>query len=135
MPRSKLPKRRVEEIRAGGQSKRLLSLWKTGCLNTLSTARAWGAFRPKAACCCIWAFAGKRRKPLGAKYAEVWERAKLRRQDWLENKMVTDGRCANGCMNALKQEKNGGYADRTMPENKPRQLKIVMDGVGKNAAK
>lgn len=70
-----------------------------------------------------------------AKYAEVWERAKLRRQDWLENKMVTDGRCANGCMNALKQEKNGGYADRTMPENKPRQLKIVMDGVGKNAAK
>ena len=38
-------------------------------------------------------------------------------------------------MNALKQEKNGGYADRTVPENKPRQLKIIMDGVGKNAGK
>lgn len=69
------------------------------------------------------------------KYADVWDRAKLRRTDWLENQMVTEPKCANGCMNALKQEKNGGYADRTMPENKPRRLTIVMDGVGKNAAK
>lgn len=69
------------------------------------------------------------------KYAEIWERAKLRRMDWLENQMVTEPRAANGCMNALKQEKNGGYADRTVPENKPRQLKIIMDGVGKNAGK
>lgn len=69
------------------------------------------------------------------KYADIWERAKLRRMDWLENQMVTEPRCANGCMNALKQEKNGGYADKSLPENKPRQLRIVMDGVGKNAAK
>lgn len=69
------------------------------------------------------------------KYQEVWERAKMRRNDWLENHMVTDGRCANGCMNALKQEKNGGYADRSAPEKKQKRFSIVMQGVGKDAAK
>ena len=59
----------------------------------------------------------------------------MRSNDWLENHMVTDGRCANGCMNALKQEKNGGYADRSAPEKKQKRFSIVMQGVGKDAAK
>lgn len=67
-------------------------------------------------------------------YAEVWERARYRRMDWLENQMVTEPKCANGCMNALKQEKNGGYADRSAPEKKTKGLVIKMLGVGKGAA-
>lgn len=63
-------------------------------------------------------------------YSVVLESASLYRQDWLENKMVTDGRCANGCMNALKQEKNGGYVDKTQTNNKQKSLKVIMTGVG-----
>ena len=72
---------------------------------------------------------GKRLKAKPA-YQPVLEAASLRRMDWLENKMVTDGRCANGCMNALKQEKNGGYVDRSQPSAKPKSLKINLTGVG-----
>lgn len=68
-------------------------------------------------------------------YAGVWERAEQRRTDWLENRMVTEGKSANGCMNALKQQKNGGYADRSAPEKKTRsQFLIKLGGVGKGAA-
>lgn len=69
------------------------------------------------------------------KYAEVFHKAKLRRMHWLENKMVTEPRCAQGCMNALKQEKNGGYADRTLPGTGSKKLTIELAGVGKNAAR
>lgn len=67
-----------------------------------------------------------------AKYAEVWEWAKLRRIDWLENQMVTNPRSAQGCMNALKQEKNGGYIDRSSANagSKNKELKINLAGVG-----
>lgn len=64
-------------------------------------------------------------------YQEALESASKRRQDWLENKMVTDGRCANGCMNALKQEKNGGYLDRSVAAgNKQKSLNVRLTGVG-----
>lgn len=63
-------------------------------------------------------------------YADSLEMARYRRMDWLENKMVTDGRCANGCMNALKQEKNGGYVDKTQTNNKQKSIEIIMTGVG-----
>lgn len=69
-----------------------------------------------------------------AEYAEVWEWARLVRIDWLENQMVTNPKCATGCMNALKQEKNGGYVDRTVTDNKPKSLNIKLDGVGGKGA-
>lgn len=69
-------------------------------------------------------------------YQPVWERAKMRRMDWLENRMVTEQKSANGCMNALKQEKNGGYADKSAaPEKKTKRFSINWSGVGKDAAK
>ena len=67
-------------------------------------------------------------------FAREFERARLARMDWLENQMVTEGGKASGCMNALKQEKNGGYVDRTVTDNKPKSLNIKLDGVGGKGA-
>lgn len=61
-------------------------------------------------------------------YAPIIRWARRRRTSWLERMMVTGKKGAVGCMNALKQEKNGGYADK--PEG-PRERKIIvkMEGV------
>lgn len=69
-------------------------------------------------------------------YKPVLEMAKLRRKDWLERKMCSEPRAANGCLNALRQEENGSYKDRGggASADKPRKLTIHMEGVGKNAA-
>lgn len=80
-------------------------------------------------------FFGKRlddylKKP---KYQTTWQKAKLRRMDWLENQMVTSTKNSQGCMNALKQEKNGGYIDRSsanVNSGKAKELKINLTGVG-----
>ena len=66
-------------------------------------------------------------------FAREFERARLARMDWLENQMVTESGRASGCMNALKQEKNGGYADKGAG---PREQKLVicLSGVGSGAA-
>lgn len=53
--------------------------------------------------------------------------------DWLENQMVTESGRATGCMNALKQEKNGGYADKAGAGSEKR-LVIRLEGVGSGAA-
>lgn len=66
-------------------------------------------------------------------YSGEFERAKLARMDWLENQMVTEGGKATGCMNALKQEKNGGYADKAGAGSEKR-LVIRLEGVGSGAA-
>ena len=62
-----------------------------------------------------------------------FERARLRRMDWLENRMVTESGRAAGCMNALKQEKNGGYADKA-GQGAEKRLVIRLEGVGRGAA-
>lgn len=67
-------------------------------------------------------------------FAREFERARLARMDWLENQMVTEGGKASGCMNALKQEKNGGYADRTAAGSREQKLVIELKGVGSGAA-
>lgn len=67
-------------------------------------------------------------------YGPVMERARLKRKAWLENRMVTEPKCANGCMNALRQEENGGYRDKSAQDVKKRELVIRLDGVGKGAA-
>ena len=67
-------------------------------------------------------------------FAREFERARLARMDWLENQMVTEGGKASGCMNALKQEKNGGYADRAAAGSRAQKLVIELKGVGSGAA-
>ncbi len=67
-------------------------------------------------------------------FAREFERARLARMDWLENQMVTEGGKASGCMNALKQEKNGGYADRAAAGSREQRLVIELKGVGSGAA-
>ena len=67
-------------------------------------------------------------------FAREFERARLARMDWLENQMVTEGGKASGCMNALKQEKNGGYADRAATGSREQKLVIELKGVGSGAA-
>lgn len=67
-------------------------------------------------------------------FAREFERARLARMDWLENQMVTEGGKASGCMNALKQEKNGGYADRAVAGSREQKLVIELKGVGSGAA-
>ena len=65
-------------------------------------------------------------------FKKEFDRARLARNDWLENQMVTESGRASGCMNALKQEKNGGYADKGAG---PREQKLVicLSGVGSGA--
>ena len=67
-------------------------------------------------------------------FAREFERARLARMDWLENQMVTEGGKASGYMNALKQEKNGGYADRAAAGSREQKLVIELKGVGSGAA-
>ena len=66
-------------------------------------------------------------------FKKEFDRVRLARNDWLENQMVTESGRASGCMNALKQEKNGGYADKGAG---PREQKLVicLSGVGSGAA-
>lgn len=61
-------------------------------------------------------------------YNKVIRWAKRRRTSWLERQMVINNRAANGCMNALKQEKNGGYSDRPV-EKKEQRLIVKLEGL------
>lgn len=64
-----------------------------------------------------------------AEYRRIFNNAKLGRESWLSRHMVADNKKAAGCMNALKQEQNGGYLDR--PTGKEKQSIIVrMEGAG-----
>ena len=65
-------------------------------------------------------------------FGAEFERARLARMDWLENQMVTESGRATGCMNALKQEKNGGYADKAALREQ--KLVVCLSGVGRGAA-
>lgn len=67
-------------------------------------------------------------------FAEIFEEAKLRRESFLVRRMTKDNKLAQGCLNALKQEANGGYTDRPV-DNGERKLVIELKGVGENAFK
>lgn len=60
----------------------------------------------------------------GGEWAHPFEYAKLERESWLSRRMCSDPKLATGCMNALKQEKNGGYIDRPAKDNKPQELVV-----------
>ena len=68
-------------------------------------------------------------------YRKVFEEAQLRREDFLEKRMVTDPRAANGCMNSLKQPQNGGFKDRFEGEIDAKITVNVIGVGGENAFK
>ena len=64
-----------------------------------------------------------------SEYIRVLKRAQYRRESWLARNMVADNKKASGCMNALKQEQNGGYRDRA-EANKTKRVQVIMpDGM------
>lgn len=67
-------------------------------------------------------------------FNEIFTEAKLRRESFLVRRMTKDNKLAQGCLNALKQEVNGGYTDRPVDSGE-RKLVIEMKGVGENAFK
>lgn len=44
---------------------------------------------------------------------EIFNVAKDRRESYLVRAMTADNKRTSGCMNALKQKENGGYAEKT----------------------
>ena len=61
-------------------------------------------------------------------------RAKLRRESWLVQRMTGEPKLAQGCLNALKQAKNGGYTDRPVDDGQ-KTLVVKLEGVGADAFK
>ena len=64
----------------------------------------------------------------GDKYRDVTKLARYRRESWLSRNMVADNKMASGCMNALKQEMNGGYTDRPKADRGKSVRIILPDG-------
>lgn len=61
-------------------------------------------------------------------YIRILKLARYRRESWLSRNMVRDNKMANGCMNALKQEQNGGYTDRPAASRQQKLLIVLPDG-------
>lgn len=70
----------------------------------------------------------------GEQYRRIFQRAQLQRESWLVRRMVNEPKAAQGCMNALKELKNGGYSAKKA-ENTDRTLTIKLEGVGEDAYK
>lgn len=62
-------------------------------------------------------------------YKDIFEDAKLAREHFLVQRMTSDNKAAQGCLNALKQPSNGGYIDRP-PDTGKVELTIKVAGVG-----
>lgn len=67
--------------------------------------------------------------PKHEEYQRVLKLARYRRESWLSRNMVADNKKAYGCMNALKQEQNGGYTDRPTTDKKQRFEIVLPDGM------
>lgn len=67
------------------------------------------------------------KKTAGYDKLVLW--ARRRRTSWLERMMVTGAKGSAGCMNALKQEKNGGYSEKSDNTPKERKLIVKLEGV------
>lgn len=65
--------------------------------------------------------------PDADEYLRILKLARYRRESWLSRNMVADNKMASGCMNALKQEQNGGYTDRPISDKKQR-VEVVLPG-------
>lgn len=62
-------------------------------------------------------------------YQEVFDYAQLNREGYLLERMVSDNKLAQGCLNALKQMENGGYVDRPVDSGESK-VTINLVGVG-----
>lgn len=62
-------------------------------------------------------------------YQDIFEDAKLEREHFLVQRMTSDNKVAQGCLNALKQPANGGYIDRPMDTGKV-ELTIKVAQIG-----
>lgn len=69
------------------------------------------------------------KNPKAQDYRDIFDEARDRRESWLARKMAADPKGANGYMNALKQDINGGYMDRAGGSGEI-TLKVKTDGVG-----
>ena len=59
----------------------------------------------------------------------------VRREDYLERRMVREPRAANGCMNSLKQIQNGGFKEKIEADVDARITVNVIGVGGENAFK
>lgn len=61
-------------------------------------------------------------------FRRIFTIAQMRRESWMARRMAVDNKAANGCFNLLKQEENGGYADRStkQPEKK---VAVKLEGI------
>lgn len=66
--------------------------------------------------------------------AKVISRARDRRESWLTRRMVTDNKAAQGCFNALKQPKNGGYTDGKGNNDGQATITLKIEGIGGGAS-
>ena len=61
-------------------------------------------------------------------YSDYLDECLLRRESWLSRRMVESRAAANGCMNALKQEKNGGYSEKAPEPVKEKKITVKVVG-------
>lgn len=71
--------------------------------------------------------------PDWAVYARILEMAKDKREAIYLERMVSEKGVAQGCLNALKQEENGGYTDRPVDRGE-KTLTVNVVGVGGESA-
>lgn len=69
----------------------------------------------------------------GRAYLAAFEYAQLHRESYLLERMVSDNKLAQGCLNALKQAENGGYVDRPQDSGEVK-ITINVAGCGGEAA-
>lgn len=62
-------------------------------------------------------------------YKDIFEDAKLEREHFLVQRMTSDNKAAQGCLNALKQPANGGYIDRPIDTGKV-EVTLKVSGIG-----
>lgn len=67
--------------------------------------------------------------PNSKAYLRILKLARYKRESWLARTMVSDSGKASGCMNALKQEQNGGYKNTTSTDRKQRVELVLPDGM------
>lgn len=62
-------------------------------------------------------------------YQEIFDDARDHREHFLVQRMVSDNKAAQGCLNALKQPANGGYIDRPLDSGKV-EVTLKVQGIG-----
>ena len=64
------------------------------------------------------------------KHAEALEKARLRREGWLNRTMLSEGKGATSFMFLLRQDENGGYMDKPLQDIPKIELNVKINGEG-----